>query len=386
MNLEMLRYYWALSSGIEEVANVVVHSPRRLTTTITYEEFERIGEITGSINAGATMLAQIRTLNPTLFVVLEPNLTSNSQPNQLVAWLLSEAFHILLSARRSYKQLEKFDWFNKKINLIEQALRNEALHDILLTPSGKKRPNGSVLRAASKARVPIYQEAIKVYDLLEGIERGQEEAIISCLSQTLIANLEYWQRLELATAIAAADALSTASGHSVNLSFPIVSGRPVAVIGPFEVYWQYTIPQRSREQLDPTELWSRQIATSIGVKSGDSRADVAVCCNRKVVTLFECKYFESYSSLPQAVLDASGQIVRYARDLHPESDPNAVQLLNQSCIIVAHRGTYNELLDHDDPATQTFDKRFIYFTDINGLKNNKLLHWSELLNTNCSTS
>lgn len=381
MNLEMLRYYWALSSGVEEVANNVVHAPRRLTTAIIYEEFERVGEITGSINAGATMLAQARTLNPTLFVVLEPNTTYLSQPNYLIAWTLSEAYHILVAARRSYKHLDKFEWFNKKITLLEQALRNEVLHEILLTPLGRKRPNGSVIRAASKTRVPVYQKAIEVYDLLEGIERGLEEAILSCLSQTLIADLEYWQRLELATALEAANALSVATGNPVNLSFPIESGRPVATIGSFDVFWQYTIPQRSREQLDLTELWSRQIATSIGIKSADSRADIVVCFNHEVVSLFECKYFESKSSLPQAVLDASGQIVRYSRDIHPNFDPQATQLLSNSCIVVAHRGSYSEILDRLDPAHNTFDKRFIYFTDIDGLLNNSLLHWAEQLHT-----
>lgn len=379
LNIEMLRYYWALSSGIEEIAKTVVQSPRRLTTAITYEEFERFGEITGSINAGATMLAQARTLNPTLFIVLEPSATSHSEPNHLVAWTLSEAFQILLSARRSYKQLDKYEWFNQRITLLEQALRNEMLHEILLASSGRKRPNGSVLRAASKARVPVYQKAIEVYDLLEGIERGQEEAILTCLSQTLIANLEYWQQLELATAFGAANALSSVTGLPVNLTFPIESGRPVATIGDYEIYWQYTINQRSRDQLDPTELWSRQIALGIGFKPSDSRADVVVRFSQKVVTVFECKYFESVSSLPQAVLDASNQIVRYARDLHPESDPLATQLLGMSCIVVAARGSYDEKVNHDDPINHTFDKRFIYFTDIEGLSANKLFQWSEQL-------
>ncbi|MGG3885937.1 hypothetical protein [Brevibacillus panacihumi] len=386
MNLEMLRYYWALSSGVEEIANVVVHNSRRLTTAITHEEFERVGEITGSINAGATMLAQARTLNPTLFVVLEPNITSHSEPNHLVAWTLSEAFHILLSARRLYKQLGKYDWFNKKISILEQALRNEMLHEILLTSSGRKRPNGSVLRAASKARVPVYQKAIELYDLLEGIERGLEEAIFSCLSQTLIANLEYWQRLELATAIQAANALSLLTDTPVNFSFPFTSGRPIASVGRFKIYWQFTIPQRSREQLDLTELWSRQIATGIGIKSSDSRADVAVCYDEKVVSLFECKYFESTGSLPQAVLDASSQIVRYARDLHPDSIPHAKILLSESCIVVANRGSLRENLDPLEPINQTFDKRFIYFTDINGLLNNSLQHWSKQLSNRYSVS
>ncbi|EJY56433.1 Cl- channel voltage-gated family protein [Alicyclobacillus hesperidum URH17-3-68] len=385
MNLEMLRYYWALSSGIEEIANIVVHNSRRLTTDIAYEEVERIGEITGSINASATLLAQSRTLNPAVYIVSEPSMTVHSQPNHLVAWTLSEAFQILSSARRSYKRLDTFEWFNKKITLLEQALRNEMLHDIVITPSGRRRPNGSTIRAASKARIPVYQKAIEVYDLLEGIERGAEEDIRMCLSQTLIANLEYWQRLELATALEAANSLSASTGSAVHLSFPFTSDRPIASVGPFQVYWQYTIPQRSRDQLDLNELWSRQVAQGIGVKSGDSRTDVAICINNHVISLFECKYFESKSSLSQAVLDASSQIVRYCRDLHPESVPDAGLLLSRSCIVVADRDSYNETLDRFDPALSTFDRRFIYFTDINGISKSKLRYWSDQLCTDSST-
>lgn len=385
MNLEMLRYYWALSSGIEEIASIVVHNSRRLTTDIAYEEVERIGEITGSINASATLLAQTRTLNPAIFVVSEPSMTVHSQPNHLVAWTLSEALHILSSTRRSYKRLDKYEWFNKKITLLEQALRNEMLHDIVITPTGRKRPNGSTIRAASKARIPVYQKAIEVYDLLEGIERGDEEVIRICLSQTLIANLEFWQRLELATAMEAANSLSASSGNAVFLSFPFSSGRPIASVGPFQIYWQYVVPQRSREQLDLNELWSRQIAQGIGIKSADSRADVAICINNNVISLFECKYFESKSSLSQAVLDASSQIVRYCRDLYPQSVPDAKLLLSKSCIVVADRDSYNETLDPSDPAMHTFDRRFIFFTDIDGIFNNKLRHWSERLCMNYST-
>lgn len=384
MNLEMLRFYWALSYDIEKIANIIVHNPRRLTTTITFEETEKNGEITGSINASSTILAQLRTLNPTLFVVLEPSTTVHSLPNYLVAWILSEAFHILLSARRIYKKLNKYEWFNKKLSLLEQALRNEILQDIMLSSTGRKRPNGAVLRAASKARVPIYLYAIEVFELLEGIERGKEEAIKYCLSQTLIANLEYWQRLELATALEAAKALSTITGNPVRISFPFEAGQPVASIGRFDIYWQYAVPQRFREQLDMTELWSRQIATGIGVKSSDSRADVVVCYNSKVVSLFECKYFESESSLSQSVLDASNQLAKYARDIYPDSIPQATNLLSKSCIVVAYRGALSEQLDPLNPICQTFEKRFVYFTDIDGLNNNSLLCWAKQLHMNYS--
>jgi len=386
LNLEMLRFYWAISKGVEELAQFVVHQPRRLTTAITYEEFERVGEITGSINAGATLLAQARTLNPTLFVVLEPNTTVHSEPNHLVAWTLSEALHILLSSRRLYKILNDYDWFNSKMTLLEQALRHNMLQDIMLTHAGRKRPTGSAIRAASKSRIPVYQKAIETFDLLEGIEGGREEAITTCLSQTLVAELEHWQQLELATAIEASYALSTSCNIPVTLQFPIVTGRPVATVGQFEVYWQYTIPHRSREQLDITELWSRQIASGIGVKPSDSRADVVVCYNGNIVSIFECKYFESISSLPQAILDASSQIVRYSRDVNPDSVPQAKALLNTNCIVVAERGSLEEKLEPQAPLALPFDQRFIYFTDVDGLGEHSLAQWASQLLATLATS
>lgn len=387
LNLEMLRFYWALCSDIEELAQFVVHNPRRLTTAIVYEEVERSGEISGSINAGATLMAQARTLNPTLFVVLEPTVTVHSEPNHLVAWTLSEALHILLSARRFYKNLDQYTWFNSKVSILEQALRHDTLQDVMFTATGKKRPTGSAIRAASKARVPIYQKAIEVFDLLEKIERGLEEAVATCLSQTLIAQLEYWQQLELATAIEAAYALSVSTNKPVSLSFPIIAGRPVAEVGPFEIYWQYTIPHRSREQLDITELWSRQVAAGIGIKAFDSRADVVICYHGNVVSIFECKYFESRSSLPQAVLDASNQIVRYARDVHPESIPQAKAILARNCIVVADRDSLYEKMNPPESSSEPFNQRFIYFTDINGLKEHSLEKWAnQLLATLASSS
>jgi hypothetical protein len=376
LNLEILRYYWALSDDIEEVASTVLESPRRLTTAITYDEVERFGEITGSINAGATVLAQARTLNPTLFVVLEPNSTAHSEPNQLVAWILSEALHILLSARRVYKPLNRFEWFHNKLSLLENAMRNEMLRDIISTSTGRKRPTQAVLRAASKARVPIYQVAIQAFDLLENIEKGQEEAIMKCLSQTLIASLEYWQRLELATALQAAQALSVRLKEPVQLSFPFVAGRPIAKIGCFQVYWQYSVPQRPDEKLELTERWAREIAKTIGVNTSDSRADIAICLNDQVISIFECKYFESRSSAAQAIVDASIQLSRYARDLFPDSVSEAEELIANSGIIVAQRYSYGATSFEEETGTY---HRLICFLDIEGLKNNALWNWADQL-------
>jgi hypothetical protein len=368
---DLLRFYWALTKGVEDLAKTVVQSPRRLTTSISYEEVERIGDITGTLNASATVMAQALTLNPAIFIVSEPNTTALSEPNHLIAWTLSEALDILLSSRKLDKSLDRYEWFNSKISLIEHALRNEMLLEVLSTPDGRKRPRGYVLRAAAKARVPVYQTGVKVFELLEGIESGRIDAIETCLSNTLVANLEYWQRLEAGTALKAAEILSKQIHEPIRLSFPFVQGdKPIATVGPFEVFWQYSIPRRQDEQLDISEKWSSEIASFIGTSSGNRRSDVAICCRDEVFALFECKYFESSLSASQAIVDASSQIVQYARDLHPDSLDDAADLISRSCIVVADRGRYQE---RTDPHS---GHRFVYFTDVAGLNSDSLRCWA----------
>jgi hypothetical protein len=118
---EVLRYYWALTQGVENIAKTVILSPRRMTSAIDYELVEREGIITGALDASATILAQMRTLDPTIFVVNEPKQTYESEPNHLVAWLLKEALDILLSARRLCHALNNMSWFNRKVSLLENT-------------------------------------------------------------------------------------------------------------------------------------------------------------------------------------------------------------------------------------------------------------------------
>jgi hypothetical protein len=373
---EVLRYYWALTQGVENIAKTVILSPRRMTSAIDYELVEREGIITGALDASATILAQMRTLDPTIFVVNEPKQTYESEPNHLVAWLLKEALDILLSARRLCHALNNMSWFNRKVSLLENALRNDVLRQVLLSPLGRRKPNRSTLRVAAKSRVVLYQEALSVYHMLERIEIGDVGAIRQCLATTLVADLENWQRLELGTGLKVASAISRAIKEPVRLNFPFISGRPIANIGPYEVYWQYAIPTRPEEKLDNNERWIREITDNIGISTSDSRADVAVTLNGAVQSIFECKYSESESAPAQAVVDATSQIVRYARDLHPDSIADAEKFLEKCYIIVADCNKYAP--KHSNPATETDRKnRHIYFSDIKNLLNNSLDSWAK---------
>lgn len=374
---DIIKFYWAISMSLEELSTAIVENPRRLTTTITYEEREKIGEITGSINAGATVLAQSRTLNPTIFIVNEPNVTYQSEPNFLVAWTLKEALDILLATRRLNKKIEKLEWLNDKIYLLESALRNNVLVEVMQSQPRNKRPNSSAIRSATKSKNIIYQLAVQLYDLLRDIEMGDESAIVTCLADSLLADLEYWQRLELGTALNAAEALSDSTKQPLTLTFPFQTGEPVARVGSYSVYWQYTIPQRSLDKLHINEKWTRELAESIGVRKSDSRADVAVTYNENVVSLYECKYFEYETSAPQAIVDASSQLVRYSLDLNSEDELSAKKLLSSSCVVVANRYKY-------DPVTSTkktflADERSVYFLGIEDLLKNSLISWSKEL-------
>lgn len=370
---DVLRYYWALAQGVEDIANTIILSPRRMTSTIDFELVERRGVISGALDASATILTQMRTLDPTLFVVNEPRQTYESEPNHLVAWLLKEALDILLSARRLCHALNKMSWFNRKVSLLENALRNDVLRQVLLSPLGRRRPNRSTLRVAAKSRVVLYQEALSVYDLLERIEIGDVGAIRQCLMTTLVADLEHWQRLELGTGLKVASAISRTTKEPVKLNFPFISGRPIANIGSYEVYWQYAIPPRPEEKLDTNERWAREIIDEIGISTSDSRADVAVALNGTVQSIFECKYSESESAPAQAVVDAASQLVRYARDLHPDSLADAEKFLEKCCIIVADCNKYSPR--HSNTATES--DRHVYFSDVKNLLSDSLDSWAE---------
>jgi hypothetical protein len=378
INLEAMRYYWALTEGIEIIANTIIRNPRRMISGVYYEQVERKGEITGSLNASSTVIAQARTLDPTIFVINEPNLTYQSEPNHLVAWTLREAFEILLSARRVWSNLSKLSWFNRKMLLLERALRNAILQEVLVSPLGKMKPDRSTLRVAAKSRVAIYQKTIEMYDTLKRIEDGDEEAITSCLSETLVADLEHWQRLELGTGLKAATAISRIIDEPVELRFPFVTGHPIAEVGPYKLFWQYAIPQRPIDKLEVNEKWVRQIADTVGITLSDSRADIVVSHGEIVECIFECKYSESDAPPTQAVVDAASQLVRYARDLNPDSILDAQRLLEKCVIVVADCNIY-EPIHSPRGAGLTRLKRNIYFSDAKNIRNNSLKAWAEEL-------
>lgn len=375
--VEIMRYYWALTEDIEEIAKKIIKNARKLTHGIAYVEIMKRGEITGAINAGATMIAQARMLDPTIFVINEPNSTFQSEPNHLVAWLLKEAFNILLTARRVYPTLDGFEWFQDKLFFLEKALKNDILREILLSPLGKRKPSKSAIRLASKSRVALYQKALNAYNMLDRIERKEDLAIRECLEHSLIADLDYWQQLELGVGVKAASAISDIIEEPISFNFPFRPGEPIAQIGNFQVFWQYTIPQRPCDKLDLNEKWTKEIANGLGIKTPNSRADIVVVCESREVCVFECKYSESEEVPTQIIVEAISQLVRYVRDLNQDSIENAKKLLNYCFIVVANCNKHSPINSISTGLCGV--KSNVYFSDIKNIRGNSLRKWAEEL-------
>ena len=134
---------------------------------------------------------------------------------------------------------------------------------------------------------------------------------------------------------------------------------------------KYAIPPFPEEKLDTNERWAREIIDEIGISTSDSRADVAVTLNGTVQSILNVNT-ESESAPAQAVVDAASQLVRYARDLHPDSLLTQ-KILEKCCIIVADCNKYSPR--HSNTATES--DRHVYFSDVKNLLNDSLDSWAE---------
>lgn len=370
-DIAALRARWALSRTVQALAIHTTRHPRSIGTVLHDQEAVLEGTISGTVDARESALRQLVSGDPSVFVGYEPGETTLSGPNHVVAWVLREAEASLLALLRASSNEDPQGPIHACASAIDRALRIAVLKEVAASALGRSRPGLSALRAAAKARNVPYQLALDAYRLLEGILRLDQAALVRLLNETLVADLDDWQKFELATAIAAAESL--ARGLDVDLVLGLTPGRkaPFAVVGPFEVWWQQALAARDHSTLDESERMERAIASHIGVDVSASRADVVVkhSGSGDILSIFECKWFESELSLPGAVSDASGQIARYVRDARASDQQGAYQLLAQSWLIVTARGSL--------PTRR--DGPVVRFTDLRGLATGDLDGWARSL-------
>lgn len=371
IDYELIKVYWALENRMKELCELILFNPKGILNSIIFIETEKIGEISGILNTNKTVIRQATTQNPAIFVIDEPTESFSSDPNYLVTWVLKEALDILISLRKTNVYVKNDEHLNEMISSLENALKNEAFADILIR-NNLRKPNPSIVRATGKLKNLIYRKSVELYYLYEDIESKQEEVVKDFINNSLIAYFDYWQRLEIGSALFIGKAISNILEEKLEINFPIKYKTPLCKVGDFEIYWQYAIENRPLENLDSSEKLNREIIESLGVRVSKNRADIAVCYKDNLVSLVECKYFET-GSVNQAIQDASSQLVRYARDINPTSKESVLKLLELSIIIVANRfDKYPAILNKED-------NKFLFFLDMQDILENNLENWAREL-------
>jgi hypothetical protein len=367
--IDSLRLYWALSESIHNLVRFLLDHSRSPLTRIDFEEAEAYGNIPGALLAGRSSIEQMRRGDPCLFLVEEPSATVLWPANRLVAWTLNEAFQVLLSTQKRFDLGEEYEWLHPRAQELDNALRNKAISEILLTPQSRRRPSVDAQRSCARSRSQLYRLALEAFSLLASLEAGEDEAVLTILRTSILPNLEPWRRFELATALSATEALAIATGQVPHLTIPIRGGTVVATVGEFDIYWQYAMPKRDLSFLDKTEKLANDLMASLGISGGTDISDLTIVWRpgNTVIGIVECKWFESQGATYNAIRDASSQMARYIRDIYPDDDALAVRLASNSIIVTAELG----------PAPESIDgSKAIHLTDFVGLKVGKLNQWA----------
>lgn len=374
---EELLLRWALSNELRAIAERVVEHPRAIRSAIAFETQTYSGSIPGAVDARATLLAQDLASDPSLFVVAEPSISPLTRRNHVIAWVLREAESLILAAIRRHKLGPDQDWIHSRAALLESASRSRLLREVMLSPLGRRRPGEAEIRDARKAMSPLYREAADAMLMFEGVERLDPETLRSLLGSTLLADLEDWQRLELAAGLSAAESLSLACGQPVRWKGSIAGGSELATVGDYRIHWQNSLPKRSDEQIDPSERMTRDAVEALGAGIGLARSDISVKDARlkQDIAHLECKWFGSPFSASSAIAEGVAQLVRYCRDSRPTSLAAASALLRDCAVVCSMLPGFAESLDGAKP---------VGLTDFAGLLNGRLGPWAERLHAHAA--
>jgi hypothetical protein len=369
---EELLLRWALSNEIRAIAERVVANPRAIRSAIAFDTQTYSGSIPGAVDARATLLAQEFSGDPTLFVVAEPSVSPLTRRNHVLAWVLREAESLILAAIRRHRLGPAQEWIHSRAALLESASRSRLLRDVMMSSMGRRRPGGPEIRDARKSMSPLYRDAADAMLMFEGVERLDPETLRGLLSSTLLADLEDWQRLELATALAAAEALAVACGQPMRWKGSIAGGSEIAAVGNHRVHWQNSLSKRTEMQLDPSEVMTRKAVEALGAGMGLARSDISVrdAGLKHDIAHLECKWFGSPRSASSAIAEGVAQLVRYCRDSRPTSLTDASTLLRDCVVVCSMLPGFDESLDGTKP---------VGLTDFSGLLDGRLVHWAERL-------
>lgn len=326
-DLDMLRGHWAISGPVRDLVRYVLTHPHEAQSLLTLRTRIDDAVARGRIDARRTWLHRLQSGLPSAIVANEPVRSFNTGPNLLLAWVLREA--ATYTARLSGWQGPASPY----LAVIEQAQgemravqRLEALREPLRSVSIGQRPGAGAIRSASRSRRQVYRLAVDAYTLLQGIERGDPDAIDRVARSALLGPLEDWRRFELAVGLAVGEALAAAIGEPLRIN--LLAGEtaaPIVTAGRFAVYWQQRTSLYTSPELEPSELLTRSILAAFNLAIGADRPDLIVVDQEAgaVVSIVEVKYVAGDTSTAR-FREAVDQVVRYARGYAPDGDTASI--------------------------------------------------------------
>jgi hypothetical protein len=333
---DLLRLHWAFSPIVRDLAIYVLQHRHEIQSMLSTTRRIEDGIVRGQIDARATLLHRRMTGLTTAMVSNEPLRSYDSGPNQVLFWVLMQAwslgmrFAAMLPVSASYRETVILT-----TQILEQVRRIQAIGLFAPDSSVKKRPGTAALLEAGRSRREIYRRARDAYETLLRIEAGDPETIAALLQQTLLAPLEIWRRYELAVAISVAEALTSGGAGALTLNLLVGdTTSPIVSAGNYAVYWQSRTAFYRPAEIEPSEQVVRYILEAYSLSASSDRPDLVLIDTQRstVAAVIEVKYLTAEDATDR-VRSAVEQVVRYARLYHPVNQTGP--LLGRSLIAVS---------------------------------------------------
>lgn len=315
-DVEILKGHWALSAPVRGLVSYALAHRHEAQALLTYRQRIDDAVARGRIDARRTWLYRQQSGLPSALVAYEAVRSFNTGPNLLLAWVLREAASYTARLLSWQSATSPYLPVIEKAQAEMRALqRIDSLREPLRAVSLGERPNAGAVRDAARSRRPLYRLAVDAYRLMQGLERGEPEAMERVARSALLAPLEEWRRFELAVGLSLGEALACATGAPLNLHLlGADSSGPIVTAGRFAIYWQQITRYHQPPPLEPSESTVRDVLRAYGINVGTERPDLIVVDRDQdaVAAVVEVKYIAGDTASVR-FREAVDQVVRYGR-------------------------------------------------------------------------
>lgn len=370
-DLDHLRMRWAVSGPVRRLAGRLASHPQELRAILSTVPRAEDGRVRGRLDARATALRRLLTGHPTVSVGHEPVRSFDSGPNQVLLWVLAAARRwasrfVALTPEDSPQRPHAIEVAAE----LEAVARTAHVRQAREAGGPGRYPGAAAVVEASRSRLLLYVAAAEAYRTLRCVEAGDPDALREVLRDTLVGPTEVWRRFELAVALAAADALAAALHKTPALGLLAGGDRLVARIGCYAIHWQSLTTAYVSAPPEPSEAVTARVLAAYGFRASGDRPDVVVFdeSTASVVAVLEAKYFAGGErDAPDALRDASAQLVRYVRGYRAPGDLDG--LLGTSAVALVRLGGI-AALNPPPPGVP-------WLVDLEGLTRQRLAGWAD---------